>query len=87
MKIFKAEEAKARVAEYNAERNRIAQRHAEEIAEKAFDEIRGKSANGGRYITLSICDIDIRNSVVEILKDAGYEVQDDFSRLWVKWGE
>lgn len=87
MKVFTAEEAKARVAEFNAERERISQKRAEEVAEKAFDEIRDKSANGGRYITLSICDIDIRNRVVEILKGAGYEVQDELSRVWVKWGE
>ena len=87
MKVFTADEAKARVAEFNAEQKRINQKRAEEVAEKAFDEIRDKSANGGRYITLSICDIDIRNRVVEILKGAGYEIQDDFSRVWVKWGE
>jgi hypothetical protein len=87
MKVFTAEEAKARVAEHNAECERINQKRAEVVAERAFDEIRDKSANGGRYITLSICDIDIRNRVIEILKDAGYEVQDDFSRVWVKWGE
>ena len=87
MKVFNADEARARVAEFNAEQKRISQKRAEEVAEKAFDEIRDKSANGGRYITLSICDIDIRNRVVEILKDAGYEIQDDFSRVWVKWGE
>lgn len=87
MKVFTADEAKARVAEHNAECERIKQKHAEEVADKAFDEIRDKSANGGRYITLSICDIDIRNRVVGILKDAGYEVQDDFSRVWINWGE
>ena len=87
MKVFKAEEAKARVAEHKAERDRITQKHAEEIAEKAFDEIRERSANGGQYITLSICDIDIRDRVIEFLKDAGYEIQVDFSRVWVKWGE
>lgn len=87
MKVFKADEARARVAEHKAERDRIAQKHAEEIAEKAFDEIRERSANGSQYITLSICDIDVRNNVVEILKDAGYEIQVDFSRVWVKWGE
>ena len=87
MKVFKAEEARARVAEYNAECDRIAQKRTEEIAEEAFDKIRKRSANGGRYITLSICDINTRKRVVEILQDAGYKIQDDFSRVWVKWGE
>lgn len=87
MKVFKAEEAKARVAEHKAERDRITQKCAEEVAEKAFDEIRERSANGGQYITLSICDFDIRNRVVEILESADYEIQVDFSRVWVKWGE
>jgi hypothetical protein len=87
MKFFTADEAKARVAEYNAERDRIIQKHAEEIAEKAFDEIRERSANGGKCIALSICDIDLRNKVIELFKKAGYQITDDFSRVWIKWSE
>lgn len=87
MKVFKAEEAKARVAEFLAESERLAQRSAEVTADSAFDEIREKSAKGGRYITLSIMDVDVRKRVIDILKSAGYTVKDDFTRVWVNWGE
>ena len=87
MKVFTAEEAKARVAEFNAERERINQRRAEEIAEQIFDEIREKSANGLQCYTHSITEYDVKIKVMKMLADAGYDVADDFSRMWIKWGE
>lgn len=86
MKVFTADEARARIAEYEAGVKRKTQREAEEICETAFNEIREKSARGGQYITLSVCDFKVCDQVMKILKDAGYEITNDFSRIWVKWG-
>lgn len=88
MKIFKADEAKARVAEYKAEIERINQKKAEEIAEQVFDEIRTKSAEGATSMVIRTHDnFDIRDRIITILVSVGYKVTNDFTRLSVSWSE